>query len=706
MKRSTTKVMAISICAAIVISSIAVTSYASEQSGKETAETPVKTETAVSETQDISKDETVYVIANSDGSVRKIIVSDWLKNAMSSQTLEDKSELSDIENVNGDEVFTSGENGSIVWDAQGNDIYYQGNIEKELPVKMAVTYTLDGNQVTPDELLGKSGKVTIRYDFTNDQYETVKIGGKDEKIYVPFAVMTGMVLDNDLFRNVEISGGKIVNDGSRTAVIGIALPGLQENLAIPEDEFTIPDHFEITADVTDFRLGMTVTVATNQLFNEIDPESITTGDELKDSLGQLTDAVDQLMDGSSQLYDGITTLLTSSGDLADGVDKLAEGSLALKNGAGELDKGAGDLQSGAAELSSGLDALASNNDSLNDGAKQVFETLLSTAQTQLAAAGLEVPELTIDNYDKVLDNVIASLDEKEVYKKALSQVTSAVEEKRSYINEQVTAAVEKEVTAKVTEAVKGTVTEQVIASALNMTVKDYNAAVSAGLIDKNAQGAVDEAVARQMSSQNVQDIITAKVAEQMKSDAIKKTISENTESQVQKAISDNMASDEVKAQLASASEGERSVIELRSSLDSYKEFYSGLKEYTAGVSQASEGAKQLKSGTDRLKSGASDLSEGAAELDSGIGTLKESIPELTDGVTQLQEGAKQLSDGLNDFNEQGIKKLSDAVNVDLEGLIERLRATVEVSKNYRNFSGAAENAGGQVKFIYRTDSIE
>ena len=594
---------------------------------------------------------------------------------------------------------------------------------------------MDGKTVSPAELAGKSGKVTIRFDYTNQQYEYVEIDGQKEKIYVPFAMLTGILLDNDVFTNVEITNGKLINDGSRTAVIGIAFPGLQDNLAISPEKLEIPDYVEITANAKNFKLGMTITLATNELFNEMDADHLDSISDLSGSLGEMTDAMEQLMDGSSQLYDGLSTLLEKSGELVEGIDKLTAGAEALKTGAGDLDTGAAKLQSGAAQLSEGLNTLASNNDSLNGGAKQVFETLLSAANTQLAAAGLDVPALTISNYADVLTGVIASLDENAVYEKALAAVTAAVEAQRPYIEGQVTAAIRVEVTAQVTtavreqvtiqvtEAIHQTITEQVIYAATGMDQANYDAAIAAGMIDEETQAAINAAIAEQMqsesifqkiedntteqmASESVQAMISANVEEQMQSDTIKEMIATNTELQVQKAISDNMASDEVQAQFAAASEGAKSVISLKTSLDSYNTSYRGLQSYTAGVSQAAAGAGEVKAGTDDLKSGTSKLYAGATELYDGILTLKNGTPALVDGITQLRDGAMQLSDGLKEFNEQGVQKLVDAVDGDLTGLTTRLRATIDVSKNYRSFSGIDDNMDGQVKFIYRTDAIE
>lgn len=735
MKRSMIKPITICLCMILLVSSsVAVFALTNEKKEEAEQQQTMSTDNTAEE-QSNSKDETVYVIAGADGSVQKIIVSDWIKNTLGSNTICDKSELTDVENVKSDEGYTLGSDNTRVWDAQGNDIYYQGNIEKELPVGLSVTYKLDGKTVSPAELAGKSGKVTIRFDYTNQQYEYVEIDGQKEKIYVPFAMLTGILLDNDVFTDVEVTNGKLINDGSRTAVIGIAFPGLQDNLAISPEKLEIPDYVEITADAKNFELGMTITLATNELFNEMDADHLDSISDLSGSLGEMTDAMKQLMDGSSQLYDGLSTLLEKSGELVEGIDKLTAGAEALKTGAGDLDTGAAKLQSGAAQLSEGLNTLTSNNDSLNGGAKQVFETLLSTANTQLTAAGLDVPALTIKNYANVLTGVIASLDENAVYEKALAAVTAAVEAQRPYIEGQVTAATRVEVTAQVTtavreqvtmqvtEAIHQTVTEQVIFAATGMDKASYDAAIAAGTINEENQAAINAAIAEQMqsesilqriedktteqmASESVQAMISANVDEQMRSDTIKEMIATNTEVQVQKAISDNMASDEVQAQFAAASEGAKSVISLKTSLDSYNTFYLGLRSYTAGVSQAAAGAGELKAGTDDLKSGTSKLYAGATELYDGILTLKNGSPALVDGITQLRDGAMQLSDGLKKFNEQGVQKLVDAVDGNLTGLITRLRATIDVSKNYRSFSGIDDSMDGQVKFIYRTDSIE
>ena len=727
MNKKVTKIIAICLCAVLCLGGAGV-AFAQTGSKQESAQ-PTAAQKAADLQQKISKDETVYVLAGADGSVQKIIVSDWLKNELGSASLTDKSGLSNIENVKGDESYSINGDNMTVWDAQGNDIYYQGDIQKELPVGLTVRYTLNGKAVSPEQLKGQSGKVTIRFDYENRQYETVQINGQNQRIYVPFAMLTGMILDNDTFRNVTVTNGKLVNDGDRTMVVGLAFPGLQENLNLSRDQLSIPSSVEITADVTDFSLGMTVTLACNDLFSQLGDADLGSLDAAG-SLNKLTDAMDQLLNGSSALYDGLTTLLDKSGELAAGVEELAQGAAAIKAGADSLDEGAAELKAGLADLSEGLNKLSANSAALNGGAEQVFNSLLETATAQIRAKGLTVPDLTIENYAEELNKLIKSLDETTVYENALTQVTAAVEKQRPLITQKVTAAVRQEVEAKVTAAVKteattaaqAQVAENVIWTATGMTKKDYDAAVAAGQIPQATQDAVNAAIQAQLSDPDVQKQINAAVEAQMASETVKNTIkaqtdaqmqtekvqaaiSQNVELQVKKAIAENMASDEVQKQLQAASEGSKTLIALKASLDDYNAFYLGLLDYTAGVDEAAEGSDELYAGAGDLKDGTAELRAGAAKLYAGVLQLKDGTPALVSGVTQLKDGAMQLSEGLQQLNKEGIQKLTKLLQDDLGDLTARVQATIDVSRDYRSFSGISDDASGQVKFIYRTDEI-
>lgn len=640
------------ICAALLVGSVAgaVGTLAFTKDTKLETAKPAQTAGTVTATTDdaktVDKDETVYVLAGADGTVQKIIVSDWIKNAIGSTTLTDVGTLGDVQNVKGDESYTMNGDNMRVWDAAGNDIYCQGTIEKELPVGMTVTYTLDGKAISPADLAGKSGKVTIRFDYQNRQYETVTIDGKNEKIYVPFAMLTGMLLDSDVFQNVTVSNGKLINDGNHTAVIGIAFPGLQENLALSADKLEIPDYVEITADVKSFEMTNTVTVASNALLNNIDTDKLNTAEELKAAVDQMTDAMRQLTDGSSKLYSGLTTLLQKSDELVAGIDKLAVGAAALKDGAGTVD-------AGTAKLLVGLTTLCDNNDTLNSGAKQVFETLLASADAQIAAKGLTVDKLTVDGYKATLSALITAPN--------ATQTAQLV-------------------------GIADTVLEQKLAAA-GVPQAQY-AAVKFMLYQRIA-------VQQKTQDAAMQEIVTvlhkASAGDPAALQEVGAAMQAAATADGKKAINGLL--------LAMAKETLAPTIEdAIASLDEYNKFYTGLAAYTAGVADAKNGAAALKDGTAQLAAGAGGLYDGILQLKNGA-------PALVDGVSALKDGSATLSDGLARFNKEGVQKLSDAVNGDLAGLYTRLRATVDVSKHYKSFSGITDQMDGQVKFIYRTADI-
>ena len=653
------QIAALDLALAVAGSAAGVGIYAANRpAAPQTAEEAPRVMEAGPETEKaLRRDETVYVIANTDGSVRQIIVSDWIQNGLAAAQVEERSELSQVEAVKGSATYTLGQDNARVWDAQGQDLYYQGSIEKALPVDMTVTYQMDGQTVTPGQIAGKSGHVTIRFDYENRQYEMVEIDGTEEKIYVPFAMLTGLLLDSDRFTNVTVSNGKLFCDGSHIAVVGVAFPGLQEDLAIERDRLDLPDYVEIQADVKDFSLATAVTVASSDLFDQLNDETLEKLElgELTDGIGRMTDAMDQLMDGSSQLYDGLCTLLDSSQQLIDGVDRLCQG----------------------------LNELTAHNSQLNGGAKQVFESLIAAANSQLQTSGLTVPELTVDNYSQVLESLLQQLDGASAYaeSEARKKIEAAVAAQQEQVSAAVEQAVEQQVAAQVEQAVEQQVWQQVL-SAAGLTEETYDAGTAAGAIPQKQQEQLQAALKAQMASETIKGLISQTKAAKMESDEIRALIGQKTEQTMAELVEENLQSEEVQSQIRSAAEqasaGAQSIRSLKEQLDSYQSFYQGLLAYTAGVAQARDGAAQLQS----------------------------SLPALTDGVTRLRDGSMELSDGLRQFREEGIQKLADALGGDLGQLSSRLKAIREAAQNYRSFSGDAEDMPSQVRFIYRMEAIE
>ena len=332
---------------------------------------------------DADKDESVYLISDANGNVNKTIVVDHLKNKDKKDTLEDASNLSDIENVKGKEKFTqSGD--KLTWQAGGKDIYYQGTATEEPPVTQKVTYYLDGKEISPEDLAGKSGKVKIRFDYTNTTSYTETVNGEKQTVSVPFAAITGLVL-GDGFENIEVTNGKAEVSDSSSVVLGYALPGLKDSLGIKDKDLdgdvNIPEYMEMTADVKNFSMPAAMTFVVNAS-DYVSTDGIDTSDlddminDLKDASTQLQDGSKTLAEGTDTLTDGLSTLQSKLGTFASGVGTLqsglktyTDGVSTLSGGLNTLGNSTGALVSGADKLNDGAGQLASGSATLKDGLK-------------------------------------------------------------------------------------------------------------------------------------------------------------------------------------------------------------------------------------------------------------------------------------------------------------------------------------------------
>lgn len=655
---------------------------------------------------DVDKEETVYVIANADGSVKKVIVSELLKNPEGLDKLTDATGLTDIVNVKSDAGYTMSDS-SCVWDANGENIYYRGTTTEEVPVTFKISFKLDGQSVSADEIAGKSGALEMTFDYINNCKKTVEIDGKNEELYVPFLMISGMILDNDNFKNITVDNGKVIDDGDKTVVAGFALPGLSDNLALSDDtNIDIPSSVTIKADVTDFSLATTLTVATNDVFNKISIDDDDTVEEIEDKLDTLDSSMKQIVDGASELHGYLTQLLDKSGELIEGVAELDTYANQISQSVDKLyNDGIVYIDGKLAELSSGLATLSGNSAKLNGGAKQVYDTLLSTVETQLKAAGLDalgitVPTLTVDNYATELNKLIKSLDEANVKAYATQVAKKTVTDKVNASEAQITAAVTEAVKTEVTKTVRTTIVLPKVLASQNLTMEQYNA------LPATVKSQIDAAVDAQMQSETVQAAITA----QMATDTVKKTISDNVAAQKEKLIADNMAGTEVQTQIASAvasaKAGAAQIKSAKESLDSYATFYQGVLDYTNGADTAAAGSAQLSQGyTENITANVKTLSDKLKEYVAGVDKLNTSAPALKDAISQITDGAKTLADGTSKFYDEGIKAIIDKID-DVTPVITRLKATFDISRDYQSFGGKSDDMTGSTKFIYRTESIE
>ncbi len=251
------RVMAALLAGALVIGSVAL---------------PVKAET-VSE-EDWDKKETVHVTAAPTGKAKEVEVEVILRRD-GVAAIRDKSNLTDIRNTEGDEEYTKLSDGTLSWDNQGEDIHYKGNAAPEtLPMQITVTYTLDGTEIAPENLAGKSGHLTMRFDYKNRLARTVEVDKKSYTVPVPLMAMTLVPLDEDVFANVKVTNGKLLSMDDSSLAFGMVLPGFGETLDLKSLSYTedvdIPEYFEISADVTDFTLDFTATMVSPGLLDDLD----------------------------------------------------------------------------------------------------------------------------------------------------------------------------------------------------------------------------------------------------------------------------------------------------------------------------------------------------------------------------------------------------------------------------------------------------
>ena len=431
-----------------------------------------------------------------------------------------------------------------------------------------------------------------------------------------------------------------------------------------------------------------------------------TVEEIEDKLDTLDSSMKQIVDGASELHGYLTQLLDKSGELIEGVAELDTYANQISQSVDKLYKdGVVYIDGKLAELSNGLSTISGNSAQLNAGAKQVYDTLLSTVETQLKAAGLDalgikVPTLTVENYASELNKLINALDETSVRAYATQVAKKTVTDKVNASEAQITAAVTEAVKTEVTNTVKTTVVLPKVLASQNLTMEQYNALPAA------VKSQIDAAVDAQMQSETVQAAITA----QMATDKVKKTISDNVAAQKTKLIADNMAGTEVQTQINSAvtkaKDGAAQIKSAKESLDSYATFYQGVLAYTAGTDTAAAGSAQLSQGyTENITANVKTLSDKLKEYVAGVDKLNTSAPALKDAVSQITDGAGTLADGTSKFYDEGIKAIIDKID-DITPVITRLKATLDISRDYQSFGGKSDDMTGSTKFIYRTESIE
>lgn len=621
------------------------------------------------------KIETTYISMNSEGSIKETVVTEKLSNIGKSETLKDYSNLKDIENTSGNEKFTKKGN-NLSWKANGESIKYKGKTSDNLPINVKISYYLNCEKVSPKQIAGKSGNVSIRFDYSINKSHFIN----GQHIKHPYTVASGLYLNNDNFSDVSVSSGKVIDDGSKTIVMGIAFPEMNENLNISRSELDIPGSVVINAHTENFNIDGTYTIAMSGIMND---ENV----NLSDIKGK-----------AEKIESALTSLGSAANKIDIGTKELNKGTEKLKNGTEKLKAGGSDAINGAENLNRGLKALSANSESLRNGASQVENKVFNNAtkeiQNQLGDKNIV---LSPSNYAKVIANISdgaiikaesefrnslanSGISDRDVqntifslaYNKMMADGKSepSIEDIKNYINLAANTAKSANITAKY--------------------INDYsNAAIN---FLKNA-GYTNEQLAEEKGKQL---IILTSIEMGLTNGSIDK---DELESQLNNAmdllkaakeyeIASQGASDNAKKlfTLAVGKEAPKKLKELKEELDSLEMFIAGIKQYTVGVDAAS-------AGSDKLLKGLEQLNDGIVQLDNGAGGLA--------------SGADKLSDGMSRLNKEGIKKFVGVMSKsDLNNVAKRLDTVSEASKNEIFLGGKPESMTGESRIIFKSEAIK
>ena len=548
-----------------------------------------------------SKSETVYAVMNGDGSIKSTTVSEHLYSASGLANVTDKTTLTDIQNTESDAEFT--QNGEeLVWNTNDTDVYYKGNTDKALPIDVKVTYALDGQEAALEDIIGKSGHLTVTVNLKNNETGTVNVNGKDRTIVTPLITAVGVILGGDA-SNMTAEHGMIESAAKSSVAAFVTLPGVKDSLSglLPDEVDSIEDYLQDTvtveADVEDFTcpqvmVACATSTAALGTSNVFDLSSI---NDLTDGINQLNDAMSQLMDGASQLVDGTS--------------QLAGGVLALLDGANTLNNGAAALDDGLGQLTNGLDTLSANNAALNAGAQQVADGVLASANKTLKEGGLIDEDMTWSNYEAVIDNIL-TMNDKTLAAGRKKMVRTIWEQAPSFKDSQLDLAL----------YLSATKTNHDLEAALKL-MQNFDASMLTGALEMvtnaDAKNTIHEELKYQI--ENSQDMADVR--------ALKTSLS-----QIQFFVS------------------------------SVNQYTAGVQTAADGAHSAKDGSAQLAAGTKTLYDGVNTLNTGAGQLNDGAGRLndglnqfnEEGISKLTGALDQDQlHGLKtvldEMTDRLNDY---------------------------------------------------------
>lgn len=628
------------------------------------------------------KSETVFVKASAQGDTLEVKVSEWLKISEGAGKIEDVSILKDIANVEGDEEFTSKSDGMLYWDNHGANISYEGTTDKELPVSVKVSYFLDGKKVTPEELAGKSGEVRIRFDYENHTKETVLINDREVESVVPFMMCTILYLPSDIFSDVEAVNGKIIESEGQTVAVGMVLPGLSENLKLseyePTEEIEIPEYFEITANVTEFELEFTATVAMTDFLEDLETEDLDELEDMIDDMKELQDATAEMEDGVGELLDGVEEVAGYVGEYVKAVDTLDIGVKQLKKGMEAINEQNEALCTGAATLEEGLSQLNTtlSQISLPEGSTAGMEAMSGAAiklMEDTAALKLE-----LESMSNSLAQMQAFKTSAESYKQQTLAKLASIQTKVEAID---INALNEASRSKAKEAVAGALAESGL-------TEDVIAQIQA-----NADAKID-------STDFTTDILVQ--ISEIKNEFTELPGLDIPETNISSENVNTLIAD-IQTQLAVLEASAQGLASAGADLAELNKSFESLK---TGVSQLAGGSSQLTKGITAYTGGVNQVYEGVKALKEGTGELAYVGGEFIDGFDEMIDGIGELKDGVKEFNEEITENITDLAGDELRNVLDGVRAVKIRSDKYNNFAGITEGTEGSVVFIIETEGIE
>ena len=615
---------------------------------------------------DADKDESVYLISDASGNVNKTIVVDHLKNKDKKDTLEDASNLSDIENVKGKEKFTqSGD--KLTWQAGGKDIYYQGTATAEPPVTQKVTYYLDGKEISPEDIAGKSGKVKIRFDYTNTTSYTETVNGEKQTVSVPFAAITGLVL-GDGFENIEVTNGKAEVSDSSSVVLGYALPGLKDSLGIKEGDLdgdvNIPGYMEMTADVKNFSMPAAMTFVVNAS-DYVSTDGIDTSDlddminDLKDASTQLQDGSKTLAEGTDTLSDGLSTLQSKLGTFASGVGTLqsglktyTDGVSTLSGGLNTLGNSTGALVSGADKLNSGAGQLASGSATLKDGLKSYTDGANGLAK---GASDLDVGIGTlaeksgtlVDGATKLNDGAADLATGAKALSDGMDKLNTGIQDVNAGAADLASGADQLKAGAdKLNVSVNGAVDEngnKISGDVVETLSTDMKVQIQTMLDSKFNNNEVIKQLLPSLKVDKITvDNVLAVTEAVAKNPDLGKIIGVENYNNLLSGLYQMQGAVTLYTQFSSELKNNEQIKALKDGVSSLS---TGINGIESGSNDLAAGTKQLADSAPALKNGAIALKNGTSNLKAGTDSLVNSIPTLTGGIKQLKDGSSQLNAG-------------------------------------------------------------